>query len=170
MEKHNRSEGKVISNPSLLAFYRVLNVVMERTREFQQPIRLCVWEKKETRNNLTNLWRHFRSYSASTPKHRGEKKDSRQYNQQHYSREREKQFRSPCNLLWHCHGISLSLFFSPSSSWKYSCGWITCRDISIVNSSSSFRLSCENAKIEKGRQRRPFRTASPPPTYTDPPN
>lgn len=46
-QQKQASKVQVISDPSLLAFYRVLNVVMA-TREFRQPIRLCVWEKRDS--------------------------------------------------------------------------------------------------------------------------
>lgn len=59
-KKYNRTEakggGKVISNPSLLAFYRVLNVVMERVNSNNQLDCSCEKRKKKRRlNNLTNL-------------------------------------------------------------------------------------------------------------------
>ena len=92
---------------------------------------------KETLNNLTNLWRHFRSFSAPS-----------------LNRKRKKPQRSlpphlqfAMELSWN---FFLERFFFLLLLWADRVVW----DISIVNSSSTFRLSCENAKIEKGGERK----------------
>ena len=107
----------------------------------------CACEKKETRNNLTNLWRHFRSFSAPTPKQKTIE-----------GKKRAKKISGPLQFAMEFLSFSLFGTFFPSFLWADQ----LCGDISIVNSSSSLRLSCENAKIERGRQRRPFWLGSPP--------